>query len=247
MSSVFKLRNKIDNVFEEPPRITIIGSPQPTSQSLLSSITNFFGPSMTNGPSITYNPTNTPEYTNNEYTNNIFPTITPDITTTLRITTPRITISPENMMNDDSQYEQMTNITTEPRTDQSYNENLSDKYNELSYCSKNNTSNCKMETILQKQPDDINLFDVNRHRSPSCPTQNSSSDKPEDEDILEYYKKNQVIVKSYLDDDLMLGANINDYENISSLDDHGALRPEIKEFQYPKPNGYIFNNSSVKI
>lgn len=209
MSSVYNLRHKIDTVFDEPPRVIIVGQPQPTSRSLLSTITDFFGPVMTNGPNMTDGPITS------------YPTNTPNFLT-----------------NEPNQYEGMTNIITDHN----------DGHNELTYCSKNDTSQCKIKTVLENQINDISNFNnFNTPKSTLCPKPPEEHKNDDEYDILEYYKKNQVIVKSYLDDDLMLGSNIDDYENVSSLNDHGALHPEIKEFNYPKPNGYIFNNSSLKI
>ena len=235
MSSVFRLRRRIDTIFDSQPEVKIIGSPtEPPRSSLLNTIKDLFGPVTTNAPIVITN------YPTTKPTN--YPTTKPDNYPTIRPTN-----EPEN------QYEffgQIPNITSEPIIEQSSNNIISDDFGNLKYCSKNNMSTCQMQTILQNQYDDINLFNSNESSMPNptiSPQQYLVNCIPENEDILEYYKKNQVIVQSYLDDNLMLGSNVDEYVTVSSVTDHGSLRPEIKEFQYPKPNGYIFNNSSLKI
>jgi hypothetical protein len=306
MDTMFKIRKKIDTIFDEEPQVIISGSPQPTQPSLLTSIKDFFGPYPTNEPVITsnptiepvitsnptiepvmtYNPTNVPFRTNeprildNPFytnaptrTNEPFRTNEPEGTFSpmneprildnpFYTNAPSITIQPFQTPYPDitdgqiesfesigkyEHYDNIPKIITESNIDKSDGAIIADQYRELKYCPKNEMSDNRMKTILQNQPDDISRFNLTMSKPTAEPQKELPHLIPEDEDILEYYKKNQIFVKSYLEDNLMLGSNIDDYITTSTITEHGALRPEVKEFQYPKPNGYVFNDSSIKL
>lgn len=61
-------------------------------------------------------------------------------------------------------------------------------------------------------------------------------------DPAEYFKKHQQFVKSYLDDPIMKGGNIGEYNDVADIYDIGKIKLT-KITEYPQPDGYIFNDS----
>lgn len=61
----------------------------------------------------------------------------------------------------------------------------------------------------------------------------------EEIDLLEYYRKHQYFVKSYLEDPVVRGYNMNQYDKSATLSEIGKL-PLTNDFKNPKPYGYIF-------
>lgn len=65
-----------------------------------------------------------------------------------------------------------------------------------------------------------------------------------DEDITQFYRENQTFVKSYLEDPILRGSNLTNYDNYSPLFTSGKI-PLDKDIINPKPSGYIFPNSPI--
>ena len=63
-----------------------------------------------------------------------------------------------------------------------------------------------------------------------------------DVDLTNMYRQKQIYIKSYLEDPIVRGYNLDSYDNLSPLEKTGLINLE-KEVKYPKPNGYIFKTS----
>lgn len=63
-----------------------------------------------------------------------------------------------------------------------------------------------------------------------------------DVNITELFRQKQMFVKSYLEDPVVRGYNLDFYETHSPLFNDGNI-PLNKDVAYPKPTGYIFENS----
>jgi len=85
---------------------------------------------------------------------------------------------------------------------------------------------------------------INDYKHPTCNLPdyvNILNDEYED-DIMEIYRNNQHFLRSYLEDPVVRGYNVNDYDSSSALDGIGKI-PLGRDFENPKPNGYVFNTS----
>lgn len=69
---------------------------------------------------------------------------------------------------------------------------------------------------------------------------NSILNNCHENDVLTEYKKHQQYIKTYLEDPLMIGSNVNDYDSFSNIENIGRLDLTNGEIQ-PKPSGYVFN------
>ena len=58
-------------------------------------------------------------------------------------------------------------------------------------------------------------------------------------DPSDYHRQYQYYVKSYLEDPVVRGYNINEYDHNASLDQIGKIKLS-KDYNNPKPSGYIF-------
>lgn len=64
----------------------------------------------------------------------------------------------------------------------------------------------------------------------------------DEENMLDNYRKRQQYVKSYLEDPVVRGYNVDGYGSVASLKEIGRIQLN-KMNEYPKPSGYIFDNS----
>lgn len=70
-------------------------------------------------------------------------------------------------------------------------------------------------------------------------------DLPEDFiDPAEYYRKHQKFIKSTMDDPIMRGSNIKNYNHYSKTTDIGRI-DLTNDKNYPEPEEYIFNTSAI--
>lgn len=73
---------------------------------------------------------------------------------------------------------------------------------------------------------------------------------PDDSDLMEHadpaevFKKHQKFVKSYIDDPIMRGSNINDFNDSAGIYNIGNYDLN-KSSSEPQPTGYIFNDSPI--
>jgi len=65
-----------------------------------------------------------------------------------------------------------------------------------------------------------------------------------DDDLSEYHRQYEHYIKSYLEDPIMRGYNIGEYNVNASLDQIGNIKLT-KDYKNPKPSGYIFNSSPI--
>lgn len=65
-----------------------------------------------------------------------------------------------------------------------------------------------------------------------------------DLNITELYRKKQIYIKSYLEDQTVRGYNLDSYADTAPLLNTGLIKLD-KEVNFPKPNGYIFESSPV--
>jgi hypothetical protein len=65
-----------------------------------------------------------------------------------------------------------------------------------------------------------------------------------DSDPTDYHRQYEYHVKSYLEDPIMRGYNINEYNHNASLDQIGKIKLS-KDYKNPKPSGYIFDSSPI--
>lgn len=84
---------------------------------------------------------------------------------------------------------------------------------------------------------------INNISFPICENESNINDNY-DIDITETYRKKQMYVRSYLEDPIVRGYNIDFYDSSSPLANTGLIKLE-KEVNYPKPIGYIFKSSPV--
>lgn len=100
---------------------------------------------------------------------------------------------------------------------------------------------------LQKNPDNsndrmiANSVKINNVKFPICDNDCNINDDY-DTDITELYRQKQIYAKSYMEDPVVRGYNVESYGGFSPLANTGLIKLE-KEVKYPKPNGYIFKNS----
>jgi len=65
-----------------------------------------------------------------------------------------------------------------------------------------------------------------------------------DDDLSEYHRQYEHYIKSYLEDPIMRGYNIGEYNVNAGLDQIGNIKLT-KDYKNPKPSGYIFNSSPI--
>jgi hypothetical protein len=70
------------------------------------------------------------------------------------------------------------------------------------------------------------------------------NDIHDDENMLENYRKKQQYVKSYLEDPVVRGYNVDGFESSAAFDQIGKI-PLDKIVNNPKPFGYIFDSSPI--
>lgn len=95
----------------------------------------------------------------------------------------------------------------------------------------------------------INSRGINNHKYPMCSTndyENILSDDGSDDHIVNEYKKYQQYVKTYLEDPIIRGSNVNDYDNLSNIENIGKINLSNGEIQ-PKPLGFVFSTSPAYI
>ena len=85
---------------------------------------------------------------------------------------------------------------------------------------------------------------INEFNYPMCSDccDNILSDDRSEDCVVKDYKKYQQYVKTYLEDPIIRGANVNDYDNLSDLSNIGKINLSNGE-QQPRPAGYIFKTS----
>ena len=115
---------------------------------------------------------------------------------------------------------------------------------------KQNENLCKNKSLVQQRSDAYTYMKNNSVGVDNFPICNQNKSDPDnitnslDEiDIADIYRKNQVFIKSYLEDPIVRGGNIGEFEEYAGLSDIGLLSLENKS--HPKPSHYIFNTSPV--
>lgn len=86
---------------------------------------------------------------------------------------------------------------------------------------------------------------INEYTYPMCSSNcydNILSDDGSEDYVVKEYKKYQQYVKTYLEDPIIRGANVNDYDNLSNIENIGRIDLSNGEIQ-PRPAGYIFQTS----
>ena len=94
-----------------------------------------------------------------------------------------------------------------------------------------------------------NSGNINDIKFPICNNSNNEPVELNDDydiDYLEYYRKHQMFVKSYLEDPVMRGYNVMEYNNVSPLFLNGKI-PLDKKMKFPKPSGYTFDDAPTYI
>ena len=97
-------------------------------------------------------------------------------------------------------------------------------------------------TIVNTQLENNFLSNTNDYAPVTTPSDLNNDD--EDEDILISYRKKQQYVKSYLEDPVVRGYNVDGFESSAALEQIGKI-PLNKIVNNPKPSGYIFDFSPV--
>lgn len=89
-----------------------------------------------------------------------------------------------------------------------------------------------------------NSRELNNQTFPMCSNccDNILSDDRTEDCVVNDYKKYQQFVKTYLEDPVIRGANVNDYDNLSDISNVGKIDLLNGETQ-PKPIGFVFNTS----
>jgi hypothetical protein len=119
---------------------------------------------------------------------------------------------------------------------------IANQQRELKTCGNSSIAQQKYNCYGQMMYNSQNINDI---EFPICgQTENIKVELNDDTDIdyLEYYRKHQMFVKSYLEDPILRGYNVDGYDNASPLFTTGKI-PLDKKFKFPKPSGYIFNDS----
>lgn len=136
-----------------------------------------------------------------------------------------------NQVNDqvNNQYDKSKQIKVEPET------------NKQPMCNKsilNNRINAYGQLIQ-------NSRGINEYKYPMCSSNcydNILSDDGSEDYVVKEYKKYQQYVKTYLEDPIIRGANVNDYDNLSNIENIGRIDLSNGEIQ-PRPAGYVFQTS----
>jgi len=66
----------------------------------------------------------------------------------------------------------------------------------------------------------------------------------DNDDITDIYRKSQVFIKTYMEDPVLRGNNLDEYEHYSPLFKTGYISLG-KEFDNPKPNNFVFQSSAI--
>lgn len=103
------------------------------------------------------------------------------------------------------------------------------------------------DVLLDKSNEKMieNSKKINNTNFPICDADdiyNTNINDDYDINITDLYRQKQMYVKSYLEDPIVRGYNVDGYEGSSPLSNTGLIKLE-KEQLYPKPNGYIFKSS----
>lgn len=129
-------------------------------------------------------------------------------------------------------------------------------YDEFSTPSKMNEEKISKEINKKTQPiveyagvnfDDMGMLKrsekINNIKFPICDENDDKINNDYDIDITELYRKQQLYVKSYLEDPIVRGYNLDSYENVAGLSSNtGLIKLDDKKIN-PKPMGYIFKTS----
>lgn len=90
----------------------------------------------------------------------------------------------------------------------------------------------------------MNSRGINDFTYPMCSDccDNILSDDRSEDCVVKDYRKYQQYVKTYLEDPVIRGSNVNDYDNLSNISDIGQI--DLKNAEpFPRPEGYIFHTS----
>jgi hypothetical protein len=91
----------------------------------------------------------------------------------------------------------------------------------------------------------LNSKGINDYNYPLCSDNscdNILSDSGSEDYVVNEYRKYQQYVQAYLEDPIIRGSNVNDYDNLSNIDNIGKIDLSNGELQ-PRPAGYVFQTS----
>lgn len=114
---------------------------------------------------------------------------------------------------------------------------------------KSHSDTCQNQSLIDNKRDVYKHLIKNNITTDSFPICDSSSyhdivSGDNDCDPINYHRQYEYYIKSYLEDPVVRGYNITEYNHNASLDQIGKIKLT-KDYKNPKPSGYIFDSSPI--